>query len=199
MRFSFPRRGHLAAIFTGIVIAAGCSSSSPAAKAFVYGTITGSGGTCAGVASMEPFLQIGTMGDPGLADPGRVSDGGSNHISCTVSGSGSTFSLSVSATSESTVTGMGGSMSLHGSNITAAGGTGLSGVFVGTGVTQGTYNASNCTLSYTTPEGPGGIEPGRVWGHVECDGATNGSVMVLGGGTSTCNIAVDFVFENCGS
>jgi hypothetical protein len=200
MRFSFPRRGHLAAIFTGIVIAAGCSSSSPPAQAFIYGTIIPTnGGSCAGFQSVTPFLQIGTMGTTGDTAV-RVPDGGVNHISCSVKGSGSTFSISLAATSQSTTTG--GSMTLSGGGISTTGGMNLDGVFEGNntqGNTQGVYQSTACVLSYSTPEGPGGIEPGRIWGHIECDGATNGQVVVAGGMASTCTIMVDFVFENCSS
>jgi hypothetical protein len=204
MRFPFPRRGHFAAIFTGIVIAAGCSSSSPPAQAFVYGTITPTtGGSCAGIQGMTEFLEIGNMGTNGVT-ANRVADGGANHISCSVKGSGSTFAISLSATSQSTT--MGGSITLTGGDISSSsGGTNLSGIFVGTSTggtatsTNGQYSADNCTLTYTTPEGTGGIDPGRVWAHVECDGATNGNLSVEGGGPSTCNIEVDFVFENCSS
>ena len=198
MRFSFPRRGHLAAIFTGIVIAAGCSSSSPPAQAFVYGTITPTnGGSCAGIQSITPFLQIGQMPAPGQSDPQRVSDGGANHISCTVTGSGSAFNLHLQAESQSTT--VGGSMTLDGKNVSgSSGGTNLTGSFLGT-TTQGTYSAPACTLSYSTPEGSGGIAPGRIWGHIECDAAMNSNVNVSGGMPSTCNITVDFVFENCSS
>jgi hypothetical protein len=197
MRFSFPRRGHLAAIFTGIVVAAGCSSSSPNAQAFIFATISPTnGGSCAGISGMESFLQIGTMGTPGNP-PNRIADGGPNHVSCTVKGSGSTFSISLSATSQSTT--MGGSMTLSGDGISSdTGGTNLTGSFVGN-ITQGQYMSTNCVLTYSTPEGSGGIDPGRIWGHIECDGAMNGAVAVAGGMVSTCTIDVDFVFENCSS
>lgn len=156
-----------------------------------------SGGSCAPAQSMTEFLGIGSMGDPGQSNPNRVSDGGPYHVSCSVKGGGSNFSISVDAISQSTTTG--GSMSLSGSGIDpSTGGMNLSGTFVGT-TTGGQYTANDCVLTYSTPEGSGGIAPGRIWGHVECDAATNGSVLVSGGAASTCKIEVDFVFENCSS
>jgi hypothetical protein len=192
-------RGCVFPIFVGIVIAAGCSSSSPPAQAFVYATLTPTTcGSCAGIGGMTPFLQIGNMGTTGDV-ANRVADGGVNHISCDVKGSGSTYSISITATSQSMVTQTSaGSMVLTGNNISSSGGTNLEGLFVGTN-TQGQYTANNCTLTFSTPEGPGGIAPGRIWGHIDCPGATNGSAMVSGGLASTCTVDVDFVFENCSS
>jgi hypothetical protein len=136
---------------------------------------------------------MGTPGNP----PNRIANGGPNNVSCSVKGSGSTFSITLVANSQSTTTG--GSMTLTGSNISSdTGGTNLTGDFVGV-ITQGQYSSPNCTLTYSTPEGSGGIDPGRIWGHIECVGAINGSVMVGGGMVSTCTIDVDFVFENCSS
>jgi hypothetical protein len=201
MRFSFLRRGHLAAIFTGIVVAVGCSSSSPAAQAYVYGTLTPTtGGSCAGIqSSMTEFLQVGTQGTTpsDLNSPTRVPDGGPNHVSCSVKGSGSTYQISLAATSDSTITG--GSLILNGNDVSPMSGVtmDIQGTFVGV-ATSGQYEAMDCVLTYPEQSNNETIAPGRIWGHVDCAGATNHNVSV-GTAVSTCNVAVDFVFENCGS
>jgi hypothetical protein len=203
MRFSSPRRAFVPAILTGIAIAAGCSSSSPPPKVYVYGTlIPTTGGSCAGFAgSMTAFMSIGSAGPPGANEPARVSDGGPVHVSCDVKGGGSNFQISLSVTSDSSVVGTGGSMRLDGSNISTSGGTNLDGAFTGLN-TSGTYTATDCTLTFpsTSAGSAGGIAPGRIWGHIDCVGATNGAATVgTNGMSSTCTVGVDFIFENCGS
>ena len=55
----------------------------PAAQAFVYGTLAPtSGGSCAGIATLTPFLTIGSAGATGSDNPMRVPNGGSYQITC---------------------------------------------------------------------------------------------------------------------
>ena len=107
------------------------------------------------------------------------------------------FAIALSAKSLSTTTG--GSFTLQGTDVSpSSGGTNLVGTFLGT-TTNGQYSSATCTLTYETSEGAEGIASGRIWGHVECPGATNGNVTVAAGMPSTCDVSVDFVFENCAS
>jgi hypothetical protein len=200
MRFSFSGRAFVVAIASSIALAAGCSSAPPVAQAFVQVTLSPtSGGSCVGVGATTTIVSIGTPAAVGSNNPTRVPDGGTVHISCSVKGSSPNFSISLSARSDSTVTG--GSLSITGAGITSdsgnnAGGMNLNGIFVGT-AGYGEYSASDCTLTYSYNNAPnvGGIAPGRIWGHVNCVGALNESSMP----PSSCNVDADFVFENCGS
>jgi hypothetical protein len=173
----------------------GSSDSGPEPQAFVYATLAPTnGGSCAGIASLTSFLTIGT--GAGGDVPTRVPNGGTTQVACSVTSTGSTYQVSLSATSDSTTTG--GSLTISGTDISGTtGATDLIGVFDGVN-TEGQYSANDCALAYATSEGLGGIAPGRIWGHLECDGATNGSVTVSGGLPSTCDVTVDFIFENCG-
>jgi hypothetical protein len=199
MRFSPPRRAFVPAILTGIAIATGCSSSSPTSKVYIYATLgpsPGMGGACSGYGTMSEFLSIGSAGPVGQDMPTRVSNGGATNISCTVKGGGSSFDIDLSVTSNSL---MGGTMELSGSGISpTTGATNLTGSFNGVN-TSGAYSATDCILTYSTQVGPGAIAPGRIWAHVDCAIATNGDVMVGSGMPSTCAVAADFIFENCGS
>ncbi len=197
MGFSTFGRAGLLAIPLGIALASGCSSSSPAPRAYVSATLTSTGGACSGVQGTQQILTIGTFA---LNSPTRVAEGGPIHITCTVSGSDPNFKVQLSASSDSTVSG--GSLQIEGSGISVASGSqSLTAAFVGTN--YGEYQGTNCTLTYSydnvTGPGIGGVAPGRIWGHVSCPGAVNDGLTTTNGQPSTCDAEADFVFENCGS
>jgi hypothetical protein len=205
MRFRTSGRPCVSAIAAAIVVAAGCSSAAPTPQTYIAVTLNPTGGKCP-VNNTTPLISIGSMGTvPANDNPTRVADGGIVHVSCTVKGSSPNFSVQVAAKSDSSVSGMGGTveisgegiMSTHGSN---TGGANITGTFAGD--VYGTYAAQDCTLtySYNGTANIGGIAPGRLWAHVSCPDATNGAITVdANGDPATCDVEADVIFENCGS
>ncbi len=173
------------------------TSSVPLAQAYVAVTLFASaGGMCVGVTSPVLLLSIGSMAGLGRDNPTRVPDGSDNdtvHVSCAVQVDGTGFDISLSARSDSSSSG--GTLSITGSGITsAAGGVNLSGTFEGVDYGQFVFSDCALTYSYDNLTDIGGIASGRIWAHVTCPGATTTDSL---GDPSTCDIAADFVFENC--
>jgi hypothetical protein len=87
----------------------------------------------------------------------------------------------------------------------AVGGAGITAVFESGA--NGTFQSSDCTLTFQYEGGPVPASPpiaaGRIWGHVSCPAAQASGQTVTGpdGGSQPrqCDGEADFLFEQCGS
>ncbi|HEY6462471.1 MAG TPA: hypothetical protein VIY73_20020, partial [Polyangiaceae bacterium] len=182
-----------------------------AADAFVQATMgpgPQSPNTLCQLGTTQPWLAIGaaTGDDPTRVKDGSTQSGEAVHVACTVQPSGSGFDVDLSAT----LAGLqGGSLTItspsgQGAVTLASGATGLTAVFQS--AQGGTYQSSDCTLTFQYQGGPvpdsPAIAPGRIWGHVSCPAAQRSGQTVPGpdGGMQArqCDGEADFLFEDCG-
>jgi hypothetical protein len=181
------------------------SAVQPVPDAFVAAFVgPGSGGTSVcGYASDQTFVQIGSPVDP---KPDTVTDGdvqpgsGTVSLSCKVDSSGGGFNIQLSAE----VGGSQGASFTAVGEVSANGGTGIQGGF--TSATNGTFSDENCTITFTynmqpVPVAGSPVDPGRIWGHVDCPNAKQpGTTETSDDGSlteRTCDAHADFLFENC--
>jgi len=184
--------------FAGV---SGCSGPPAVATAYMNTTATCSAG------GEAPVTLIGEIGSPlpETSPDGTVVGGHPIQVQCSVSGSGSNFSIRLYANdnSDGNTTLFGPATYASGSN---AGGSGIDATFVTT-QTGAVYTGSNCVLTYsfngqsTLPNNAVGIQSGLIWGHVSCPSATDQGMDVTGDGgemvQATCDVESDFLFENC--
>ena len=146
-------------------------------------------------------LRIGTTGsEPLVAVDGSMQSGAVVNLSCTVA-AGFHVNLVASLGGES-----GGTLSVSGDVDPASGGTGIVADIVS--AVDGEFSQSDCTITFTYVGQPVPVSPpidqGRIWAHLSCPAMVNTSgatVRLMDGTTSpeTCDVEVDFEFENCGS
>jgi hypothetical protein len=162
-------------------------------------------GMCVGYPSDTTLMQVGMPGNPNVdpvVQPTRISTGAQTiQIACSVHPTGSTFSVSLQIKQ--------GNVSINGSTSLTMSATKVDPTTGAMNVQgdvsnsiAGDYSSSACALTFGslgaggTPPSPS-IEPGRIWAHLSCPGATNGNITTQSGGPSTCDTEVDFIFENC--
>jgi hypothetical protein len=161
---------------------------------------------CVGYPSDTTIMQVGEPGDPNVVpavQPTRVTTGASSVlISCSVHPTGSDNFQVTLAISQGNVSGMGSSsLTVSGVVNSSTGGSNVDGN-VSTTVGGG-YQSKTCSITFNTPgtgASPSGspVDAGRIWAHLSCDGIEDPSIAA-GGGPSTCDAEVDFIFENCGT
>ncbi|MGH7272353.1 MAG: hypothetical protein ACREJ3_18140 [Polyangiaceae bacterium] len=171
--------------------ASACSSPAPSADAFVNATVGSSSASQNATCNLAASVTVVALGSQNGTQPGTVPDGDSHaSIQCTVSGSGSGYSLRLYAN------GPGGTMVVTG-NVTSQGGT-VSGNFL---TSEGSYASNACTISYTYNGVPvptkSPIGPGQIFGHVSCPDAQSSGTQI-GSSAVSCDAEADFLFQNCG-
>jgi hypothetical protein len=173
-------------------VAGGCSSTPAAAAAYLTTFVQydpGSASQCNFSASTPQFTLAGTgPGMNGLPNP-PISDGqadgpNSASVSCTVSPSGSGFTVNANL-----LLGQAGNFALEGGSTpwpTKA--TTVTGVTISFGYNGVSYGSPSggCSVTYNTGNTSEPIAPGRVWGSFTCPGMTEGMgtpYVCLGTGT----------------
>jgi hypothetical protein len=170
-------------------------------------TVVGGGPDCPFATPVTNFLSVGTdtQDKPTTVTNQGSTGSGTATVSCSVHPSGNGFdillSLSVSGAQGGSVT----ITSPAGAGaVTASGGSGITASFT-SAVDQGPFESSACTLTYTYLGQPVPVNPtvaaGRIWGHIDCPGATEAGHVGIGpdGGTTpiACDASADFLFEQC--
>jgi hypothetical protein len=187
----------------------GCSNKPPAAEAYVSAAIIDGNNsallcgfttdfTIVSVGKTILFPQQGQLPVSPTKDGDFSPGAGVAHVACTVNGS-SPFNVQLSVS----VDGM-GSFSAFGKVDSSGNGTGIIASF--TSVNNGTFRASNCTVSPMYMNGAVPIQGspvsgGRIFAHIDCPSAINmgQSGIADDGGVApkTCDGHADFLFENC--
>jgi hypothetical protein len=202
-----------AALLGACAVATACSSNTPAAPdAFIAATMgpgTDSPNSICNLGSTQQWLDVGVP-TTGTNLPKTVKDGDSQNgspvsVNCSVTTSGGGFDISLNIIMEGTG---GGSLTITSpagqGAVTDSGGSGISVQFQS--ATNGAFNETDCTLTYTyngetVPDNPP-IAAGRIWGHIECPKAISSGTTVTGpdGGLTArqCDGKADFLFEQCG-
>jgi hypothetical protein len=177
-----------------------CDGGSPdggqGPEAFVYARVTApTGASCPGSAMSAPLYEVGesTVGTPTPSPSVSISNVGSLTVNCAVHAVGNGFSVNLVATQ---VGAGGGSMTITSpasqGAVTTSGGSPLSASITST-VNHAMYSSQNCSLTYAYNGSPitalPAVSPGRIWGHLSCPAAT--------GGTGSCDVEADFLFEKC--
>ncbi len=207
---TLPNLARVAGSALGVgLVASACSSTPAQPQAFVKLVMTSSltsPGMCVGYPSDTTIMQVGEPGDPNVVpavQPTRVTTGASSVlISCSVHPTGSDNFQVTLAISQGNVSGMGSSsLTVSGVVNSSTGGSNVDGN-VSTTVGGG-YQSKTCSITFNTPgtgASPSGspVDAGRIWAHLSCDGIEDPSIAA-GGGPSTCDAEVDFIFENCGT
>jgi hypothetical protein len=182
---------------------AACSKAAPPADAFVAATL-GGGSSCNMRTGSAVNIGTATGKSPTTVADGNPQAGFNVDVSCTVSSNGGGFDLKLSATQEGMMGGTLTIVTVPGKPVPAQGGPGLSGSF---STSTGSFQDSNCTLSFSYSGGPvpisPPISPGTIFGHISCPNAqsTSGTMQTLMDGasiTQTCDGEADFYFTNCG-
>lgn len=197
-------------VATGVMTA--CSSKAPPADAYVSAQATqnSTNGSCnfAGVTELSGFPIGSDVGDGGAISPNPTripngsNQGGAITIECSVKSTGNgTFDISLYADVFTQQVGAGGSMQVSGSVTTSdtVGATGASqGLYATFGTGGSTYtDSTDCTITFPTIPPGGPVDPGRIWGKIDCPNAVLQNKTLPGGGMEACDISALFVFENC--
>jgi len=184
-------------------VTAACSSKAPEPDAYVSAQVIG-GPNCL-VEDQGLFLIGSDTTDGGgiSANPTRVpsgtNQGGAVTITCSVKASGSNYNIELNALLNSQQAGAGGSLTITGTvDATTGAQSGINATFVGGG---NTYQESDgdCSISYPANPPGGPVQPGRIWGSINCPNATESGKVTGGGEPVTCQLSALFVFENCGT
>lgn len=183
----------LAAIVATVAIALnpGCSSDNTKAPSVTLNADVSLGGHASTECpdSQSGWLQIGSFGNPSLADSGQpVDDGapfaqGTVTVDCKVAAQSNGFNVAASAL----LTGAtGGSFVVRGFFVPGQDNSGIS-----ASVTHNTisYGQDDCTARFTTSSQ--GVAAGRVWAEITCPNAQ------APGPQRTCQTVTQFRFENC--
>jgi hypothetical protein len=187
------------------------NGTAPAPDAFLALTMGAEPSTPRGTCILDGTQKLFTIGvatSPApqrLRDGATAADGSPVKVACSVvPASGGAFDVSLSASLASPSGGTVAIASPPGAGaVTTSGGQSLHAVF--TTVEVGTYQETDCTLSYTylgapVPDTPS-IAAGRIWGHLSCPHAIlqGGHTAGPDGGfvAEECDAEVDLLFENC--
>ncbi len=193
------------------LIAIACSGKPAEAQAFVNLVMSqgANAGLCTSYPSETTIMAVGEPGQPNASTPTqpvRVTTGAQTvEISCSVHPQGNVYAIDLQI-SQGDVSATGSSsMTVTGTVDPAIGGTNITGDVSST--SGGDYSSPSCAITFYTPAAgaePAGppVAPGRIWAHLSCPAAQNQALMVTMGMQNvpaTCDVEVDFIFENCGT
>jgi hypothetical protein len=202
MKARVPQLVVPALLVAGAVTA--CSAKSPPADAYVAVTAANDTSSSCNFSGTVALFQIGsdTTDAGGISlNPTRVQNGtdqgGAVSLSCSVKSVGNgQFDIALSAELVTSQVGAGGSMTITGMVDSNGATQTIQGAFSSAG---SSYLESDCSITYpTTPPG-GPVDPGRIWGKIDCPNAVLQNKTQPGGGAIMCDVSALFVFENCGS